>query len=296
MPAKVYVDSPPAGDFRAMPAIGGGIAVLKWVTSFPAQPGTRPAGRRRRAARLRRRDRRADGDPRLRRDHLAAHRRGGRGLRPGAGARRTRATVGVVGCGVNGAFAARCLAACGYGERAGSAPTPSRRPPRRLAAELGWSAGTRAEAAAADVVVTVTPGDEPVIEAADLRPGQHLAVLGADAHGKAEVDDRGARALRAVLRRVGAGLEGRRAVRSRRRGARDARRRDRARGGARRRSSLGAAGAEQITLFDSTGLAIQDLGIALAVLESDAAARRGSPDRALVGATTSLRASPQRRG
>ena len=26
MPAKVYVDSPPAGDFRAMPAIGGGIA------------------------------------------------------------------------------------------------------------------------------------------------------------------------------------------------------------------------------------------------------------------------------
>ena len=35
--------------------------------------------------------------------------------------------------------------------------------------------------------MTVTPGDAPVIEAADLRPGQHLAVLGADAHGKAEV-------------------------------------------------------------------------------------------------------------
>ena len=35
MPAKVYVDAPPAGDFRAMPARGSGLAVLKWVTSFP---------------------------------------------------------------------------------------------------------------------------------------------------------------------------------------------------------------------------------------------------------------------
>ena len=35
MPAKVYLDSPPYGDFRAMPARGEGIALLKWVTSFP---------------------------------------------------------------------------------------------------------------------------------------------------------------------------------------------------------------------------------------------------------------------
>ena len=35
MPAKVYVQSPPYGDFRAMPALGGGFALLKWITSFP---------------------------------------------------------------------------------------------------------------------------------------------------------------------------------------------------------------------------------------------------------------------
>src|SRR5438874_11205373 len=35
MPPKVYVDAPPNGDFRAMPARGEGLAVLKWVTSFP---------------------------------------------------------------------------------------------------------------------------------------------------------------------------------------------------------------------------------------------------------------------
>ena len=34
MPPKVYVTNYPAGDFRAMPALGGGHALLKWVTSF----------------------------------------------------------------------------------------------------------------------------------------------------------------------------------------------------------------------------------------------------------------------
>src|SRR5207253_9394638 len=38
MPAKVYLESPPHGDFRAMPARGGGLALLKWVTSFPGNP------------------------------------------------------------------------------------------------------------------------------------------------------------------------------------------------------------------------------------------------------------------
>ncbi len=38
MPPKVYVPAYPAGDFRAMPALGGGYAALKWVTSFPGNP------------------------------------------------------------------------------------------------------------------------------------------------------------------------------------------------------------------------------------------------------------------
>src|SRR6058998_1011388 len=35
MPPKLYLDAPPNGDFRAMPARGSGLAILKWVTSFP---------------------------------------------------------------------------------------------------------------------------------------------------------------------------------------------------------------------------------------------------------------------
>src|SRR5205814_3997083 len=38
MPPKVYVTNYPAGDFRAMPALGNGRALLKWVNSFPGNP------------------------------------------------------------------------------------------------------------------------------------------------------------------------------------------------------------------------------------------------------------------
>src|SRR3982074_557352 len=38
MPAKVYLEALPNGDFRAMPALGGGLAILKWISSFPGNP------------------------------------------------------------------------------------------------------------------------------------------------------------------------------------------------------------------------------------------------------------------
>ena len=40
MPPKVYLESPGHGDFRAMPARGDGLAMLKWISSFPGNPGT----------------------------------------------------------------------------------------------------------------------------------------------------------------------------------------------------------------------------------------------------------------
>ena len=32
MPSKLYLQSQPHGDFRAMPAKGDGLAILKWIT------------------------------------------------------------------------------------------------------------------------------------------------------------------------------------------------------------------------------------------------------------------------
>ena len=263
MPAKVYVDAPPAGDFRAMPARGSGLAILKWVTSFPDNP--------------------ARGLPVVTGALLASSAETGElqaivdcaavtSLRTGAAAavsaqalgREGARSVGVIGCGVNGAWAARCLGAADYGPGVCADARPEAA--AALAAELGWRAGEREEAAAQDVVVTVTPGDAPVIEAADLRPGQHLAVLGADAQGKAEV------ALDALARcrlfcdeweqasrggelssGVAAGLVVREQVTEL--------------GAVLTGAGEGRRADEEVTLFDSTGLAIQDLGIAHAVLE-----------------------------
>jgi ornithine cyclodeaminase/alanine dehydrogenase-like protein (mu-crystallin family) len=36
--AEDLPQSPPRGDFRAMPALGGGFAMLKWISSFPGNP------------------------------------------------------------------------------------------------------------------------------------------------------------------------------------------------------------------------------------------------------------------
>ena len=58
----------------------------------------------------------------------------------------------------------------------------------RLAGELGWEAGGLDDALGCDIVTCVTPGAEPVIREADVRPGVHLNMLGADGPGKAEAE------------------------------------------------------------------------------------------------------------
>ncbi len=119
----------------------------------------------------------------------------------------------------------------------------------------------------ADVVVTCTPGDEPVIAADDVREGQHIAALGADAHGKAELE-------RDALRRChlfcdeweqasgGGELSGAAAAGEVSRGQVTQL------GEVLTGDAKGRGSEAETTLFDSTGLAIQDLGICLAVLEA----------------------------
>jgi alanine dehydrogenase len=264
MPAKVYLDSPPHGDFRAMPARGDGLALLKWVTSFPANPGRGlPV-----VAGLVLLSNAETGEPLAVMDCRAVT-----WLRTGASAAISAqalaasgaCTAGIIGSGVNGAWAARCLAAAGYGPGVCADVEPDAA--RALAGELGWSAGTREEAAAQDVVATVTPGDTPVVHVSDLRPGQHFAVLGADAHGKSEVEAAAFGRLRVFCDEweqasgggelsapVAAGTVDRDDVTEI--------------GAVLTGTADGRRSADEITLFDSTGLAVQDLGIASAVLDA----------------------------
>ena len=184
MPAKVYLQSPPYGDFRAMPALGDGFALLKWVTSFPANlakglptvNGIVCLSDAQTGQPLALLD--APGD------HRAAHRRR-RGRRlAGARAIRTRAPSASSAA----ASTARSPRAAWRPPATGRASAAIRAPAaaEALAAELGWSVGDRSAALACDIVCCITPGAAIVVDEADLRPGQHLNMLGADGSGKAE--------------------------------------------------------------------------------------------------------------
>jgi alanine dehydrogenase len=264
MPPKVYLDAQPAGDFRAMPAKGAGIAILKWVTSFPGNGanglpvvmGVICVSSA------------STGEPLALIDARAIT-----ALRTGAvsavaaqelGPEDAR-TVGIVGCGFNGAWSARCLAAAEFGpgicfdvdpEVAGS-----------LAGELGWEAGSREEVLACDVVTCVTPGDAPVVRVGDLHPRMHLNMLGADGPGKAEAEIDAVGRCRLFCdewRQASHGGELTGAVEA------GAVSRDRVTelGAVLTGAAPGRQSSDEITLFDSTGLAIQDLALCVAVLEA----------------------------
>jgi alanine dehydrogenase len=264
MPAKVYLESPPFGDFRAMPARGDGLALLKWVTSFPGNParglptvtGIVCLSDARNGEPLMLLDARAV--TALRTGAVAA-------VAAGALAREGATSAGILGCGLHGAWSARCLAAAGYASGVCHDPRPAAA--EALAAELGWSAGTKSAVLRCDVVCCVTPGAEIVLDAGDLRPGLHLNMLGADGPGKAEASI-GAVASCALFcdeweqashggeltGAIAAGLVTRERVTDL--------------GAVLAGVAPGRPGPGAVTLFDSTGLAIQDLAIAGAALQA----------------------------
>ena len=234
MPPKLYVTNYPAGDFRAMPALGAGHALLKWVTSFPGNP--------------------ARGLPTVSGLVLLSNADDGRleavldagavtALRTGAAAvlaaetlgRPDAATAAVVGAGVNGRAAARTFLARG---REVSLWDVDAERARAAAEELGCSvAGSLDEALAADLLVTVTPGHELLLAEGALPPGAAREPDGRGRAGQGRDRGVGARADADLLRRLGAGQPQRRARPRGRRRARDAQRRDAARRGAGRRGA-----------------------------------------------------------
>jgi alanine dehydrogenase len=262
MPSKVYLEAPPHGDFRAMPALGDGLAILKWISSFPHNPA---AGLPTVLGTL------LVSDARTSEPIAMLDARSVTALRTGAVApvaaralgKEGAASVGIVGCGLHGAWAARCLAADGYGPGVCFDPRPEAA--QALATGLGWKAGTREEALDADVVCCVTPGAEVVLDAGDLHPGQHYNMLGADGPGKAEATigavascslfcDEWAQASHGgeLTGAVEEGLVTRDRVTDL--------------GAVLAGEAQGRPGPEAVTLFDSTGLAIQDLAIAAAAV------------------------------
>jgi alanine dehydrogenase len=263
MPPKVYVPAYPAGDFRAMPALGAGHALLKWVTSFPGNPARGLPT----VTGLVLLSDASDGSLRAALDAGAVT-----ALRTGAAAvlaaetlgRQEAETAAVIGAGVNGRAAGKTFLARG---RSVMLWDVDEQRARAVADELGADLATsREEAFAADLLVTVTPGHEILLPEGSLQPGQHVSLMGADGPGKAEIAVAELARTRVfcddweqsshngeLVHAVEAGAIARADV-----------------------TELGtvlaglAPGREspgEITSFDSTGLAIQDLAIALAAME-----------------------------
>ena len=266
MPAKVYLESPPYGDFRAMPARGNDLALLKWVTSFPGNPahglptvsGVVCLSDARTGVPLAILDARAV--TALRTGAVAA-------VAALALAREDARTAGIVGCGLHGAWTARCLAAAGYEQ--GVCFDPRAEAAAALAAELGdgWVVGDLPAALACDVVNCITPGSAIVVERDDLAPGRHLNMLGADGSGKAEASIDAVVACELFCdewEQASHGGELAGAVAAGRVTREDVT----ALGAVLAADVPGRSGPQATTLFDSTGLAIQDLAVAAAALRA----------------------------
>ena len=263
MPPKVYVPAYPAGDFRAMPALGAGHAALKWVTSFPGNP--------------------ARGLPTVTGLVVLSDASNGSlvavldagavtALRTGAAAVLAAETLNrpdagvatVVGAGVNGRATARTFVSLG---REVLLWDVDEKRARDAAGELGTGvAGSREEALGADVVVTVTPGREVLFPRGSLRAGQHVSLMGADGPGKTEIaveeigrthvfcdDWEQASHNGDLAHAVGAGAITQDDVTEL--------------GAVLTEQAPGRQSPDEITIFDSTGLAIQDLAVALAAME-----------------------------
>jgi ornithine cyclodeaminase/alanine dehydrogenase-like protein (mu-crystallin family) len=263
MPSKVYVPAYPAGDFRAMPALGAGFALLKWVTSFPDNP--------------------ALGLPTVTGLVLLSDASNGMpvavldagavtALRTGAAAvlaaevlgREDAETASVIGAGVNGRAAARTFLAR---RRSVSIWDIDLDRAETAAVDLGAEVAENREAAlAADLVVTVTPGHELVFPEGSLAPGQHASLMGADGPGKAEIaveelarvqvfcdDWEQASHNGDLVHAVEAGAFGRERVTEL--------------GAVLTGDAAGRTEPDEITVFDSTGLAIQDLAIGIEVVK-----------------------------
>jgi alanine dehydrogenase len=263
MPPKVYVPAYPAGDFRAMPALGAGHALLKWVTSFPGNP-TRGLPTVTGLVLL---SDASNGALRAALDAGAVT-----ALRTGAAAvlaaeelgRGDATSAAVIGAGVNGRAAAESFIARGRDTMLWDVdPKRARAAADALGARV---AASREEALSADLLVTVTPGHEILLEEGALRPGQHVSLMGADGPGKAEIavgelarvrvfcdDWEQASHNGELAHAVEAGVLGRDDVT--------------ALGDVLAGEAAGRGSDDEITVFDSTGLAIQDLAIALAALE-----------------------------
>jgi len=197
-------------------------------------------------------------------------------------ARRDARTVTVVGCGVQGEIQLAAIAAVLPLERAwmvdadhGRAEQAASRSATRLGLRVEAAKDLRAALRESDVCVTCTPARRAFVAAADVAPGTFIAAVGADSQGKQELEPALVAAATLVVdvlaqcaeigelqHALAAGLMTRAQVHAELADVVTGRRPGRTR-------------RDEITIFDSSGTALQDVAAAVAVYEKARAAGRG---------------------
>jgi ornithine cyclodeaminase/alanine dehydrogenase len=265
MPSKVYLDVPEfEGDFRAMPSLMGEYAGVKWVNahprnsrfSLPTVMGTYVLSDPLTGFPL------AIMDATL----LTA-------LRTGAAAavatkylaQLPLTSVGFIGTGVQARYfrdalrvlgSFEVLAADANGERAAA-----------FAEESGGRAVSIAEAAAAPVICIATPARAPVIARSMVRAGTHINAMGADGPGKQELDPTILADARVIIDELEQSTHGGELNVPIEQGLFDPSQIAATLGQVITGDRPGRTRPDEITVFDSTGLAIQDVAVAGALYE-----------------------------
>jgi alanine dehydrogenase len=277
MPVKVYLPLPEHdGDFRAMPAFMDGAAGVKWVNAHPQNPSRHRLPTVRGVYIL---SNPATASPLAVMDAtlLTAFRTGAAGAVASrhlarAGAR----SLGLVGCGVQAHYLLEAHRHV-YGDAlteivaADAVPAVADRFVAAHAADAAGRlrVGTIEEAAACDLVCTQTPSRTPVVHRAWLRPGAHVNAMGADAPGKQELESQVVLDARVFVDDLDQASES---------GEVNVPLHTGVLARAQLRGTLGevvagkltartAPDSDELTLFDSTGLAVQDVALARAAVD-----------------------------
>jgi ornithine cyclodeaminase/alanine dehydrogenase len=269
MPHKIYLslDKNFTGDFRAMPAYFDGAAGVKWVNSHPQNPARHKLPSVMGLYIL--------SDPATALPLAILDATALTALRTGAAAavasrhlaKPSPKTIGLVGCGVQARtlLAAHRVVFGGLELRCADAFPEAA---DRFAHECGGRAVPIKEAAAADIVCTATPSRVPVVQREWVRAGAHINAMGADAPGKQELDPEILDDARIVIDdweqatesgEVNVSLSTGRFAKSHIYGTL---------GEVVAGKLAGRSGADEITVFDSTGLAVQDLALARVVYQA----------------------------
>ena len=278
MPSKVYINLEKyQGDFRAMPAYFDGAAGLKWVNAHPQNPSRHGLPTVRGLYIL--------SDPETASPLAVMDATWLTAARTGASAavatrhlaRAGSRTLGFVGC---GAQARTLLAALRVIDPDLEIVTADRQAEsaEAFAAECGGRAGTVQEAVGCDIVCTATPSSSPVVRREWIRPGTHINAMGADGHGKQELEPQILLDALVVVDDLNQATGSGEVNVPLREGILDVESLQTNLGEVVAGLKPGRRSDEQITLFDSTGLAIQDVALARVVYE---AARRQGAGRKL---------------